>query len=184
MSRAASTAEGLTPRLDRFRRTMQEGQRGISARHHQWHVVDFRLFQDYAGERVLLAPDLNVNRHRGPEAAAVVAGARLEASLKPGEGRWLPLQPSIFGEPFGRNVARLAHFAEQPDHRALVFDLGLGDDAPNRQGVEHLADGLRIVLGQDVGDGSADAGHRRPGPPAALRFYVASYIKRVSPVPG
>jgi len=133
-----------------------------------------------AGERVLLAPHLDVHRHRGPQAAAVVFGAELEAVRDPSERRRFPHPPRVIGDPLERDLPGLAHLGEQADHRALIFDLGLVDHALDGERVEHLADGLGVALLQDVDDGGLDRGDLGFGAARPLgRFYVACYIKRV-----
>jgi hypothetical protein len=57
----------------------------------------------------------------------------------------------------------------------VVFVLVLVDQAANRQGIEDLANGLRVVGREDVDDRGLDAGNGRLGPPAP--FYVTRYIR-------
>jgi hypothetical protein len=57
--------------LNGFGCTVQEADRCISTRDHEWHVVDFSLLHEHASKRILLAPHLDVAGHRFPKIAPV-----------------------------------------------------------------------------------------------------------------
>jgi len=80
----------------------------------------------------------------------------------------------IVCDPPERNVAVLAHLNKEPDDGLLVLNLGLFDQAAHGQRVEHLTDGLRMVLREHAANGAADRGDR--GLVAAKPFYSASTI--------
>src|SRR5262249_53187852 len=136
--------------------------------------VDLGLLHKYASEGVFFTPHLDIDRHGGPEIAPVKFRGIAEAGLEPGESCWLPLPAGVVGNPSERNLVSLAHLHEKADHRAVIFHLGFGDDAPYSQGVEDLADSLGIVFGQNVEDGVSDARYFRLRP--AGPFYVVWYI--------
>src|SRR5262245_54606650 len=56
----------LILRRDRHRCAVKEAQRGVTACHHQRHVVGFSLLHQHAREGILLAPHLDVDWHRRP----------------------------------------------------------------------------------------------------------------------
>src|SRR5262249_52972802 len=72
------------------------------------------LLHLHAGERVLLAPDLDVDRHRGPEASPVGLGACIETLRDPGEARWLAHPSGVVGDVLEGDFPVLAHLDEQP----------------------------------------------------------------------
>src|SRR5262249_61926074 len=57
--------------LDRHCRGMKKGDRRVTLGDHQGDVVDLRLLEQHAGEGVFLDPDLEIDRHRGPQIAAI-----------------------------------------------------------------------------------------------------------------
>ena len=159
---------------------MEERERGISARHHQRNVIWLRLLHDHAGERVLLAPHLDVDRHRGPEVAAVEVRCGVEAGFYPGEGGGLAHPPGVVGDPLERDFAGLAHIGEQPSGCALILGLVLRDHAQHGELVEDLPQRLRMALLENGLDGVPDGAHRRLGAAMPFRLYVLRYIKSVA----
>src|SRR5262245_4726673 len=60
-NRSCSNDEtSVTLRLDCHRCAVEEADRGVASRNHQRDVVDLGLRQEHAGERILLASDLDV----------------------------------------------------------------------------------------------------------------------------
>jgi hypothetical protein len=140
---------GTSDRADVFRRSMQEREAGVAARHHQRYIEHGRYWQDHASQGVLLKPDLDVAIGVGPEGFPVEAGGIVERLLDAGECPWLPLPPGIVGQPVVRESPCFPHQYQVRLHLG-VAGLGLLDDVANGGLVVHLSDRHRLHRRHDL----------------------------------